>query len=171
MVLCSCRTVPPDAQPAASSPLTPTSARPSDASLAPLFLTATGAWRPLASPRVGSVPGPPASRPLLPTLAASPHAATSSPPSGPPLTPWTLTRGAVSLLPRPPLSGKIEAQTVSKILQDPALARTLCLHLDACRAPGAGAWLTATPASRHARPFASLQGVFATPPPHACLGL
>ena len=46
------------------------------------------------------------------------------------------------------LSAKIEAHAVSKLLQDPSLARARRLHLDACRAPGAGAWLTATLASR-----------------------
>ena len=57
----------------------------------------TGASRPLASPRVGSVPGPPASTLPLLTLAASPLAAISGPPSGPILTPWISTRCAVSL--------------------------------------------------------------------------
>ena len=46
------------------------------------------------------------------------------------------------------LSAKIEAHAVSALVQDPSLARASRLHLDACRAPGAGAWLTATPASR-----------------------
>ena len=45
-------------------------------------------------------------------------------------------------------SAKIEAHAVSKLLQDPALAQARRLHFGACRAPGAGAWLTATPASR-----------------------
>ena len=46
------------------------------------------------------------------------------------------------------LSAKIEAHAVSALVQDPSLARARRLHLDACRAPGAGAWLTATLASR-----------------------
>ena len=46
------------------------------------------------------------------------------------------------------LSAKIEEHAVSKLLQDPALARARRLHFDACRAPGFGAWLMATPASR-----------------------
>ena len=45
------------------------------------------------------------------------------------------------------LSAKIGAHAVSTLFQDPALARARRLHLDACRAPSAGAWLTATPAS------------------------
>ena len=45
------------------------------------------------------------------------------------------------------LSGKIEALAFSTLLHDPAVPRARRLHFDACRAPGARAWLTATPAS------------------------
>ena len=43
------------------------------------------------------------------------------------------------------LSGMIEARSVSGILGDPTLSRHRRLHLEACRVPGAGAWLTANP--------------------------
>ena len=43
------------------------------------------------------------------------------------------------------LSGMIEAQSVSGIFGDPTLPRHRRLHLEACRVPGAGAWLTANP--------------------------
>ena len=42
---------------------------------------------------------------------------------------------------------KVEAQSVSRIFADPALPRHRRLHLDACRVPGAGAWVTANPSS------------------------
>ena len=42
------------------------------------------------------------------------------------------------------LSAKIEACAVSSFLQDPALTRARRCHLAAIRAPGSGAWLTAT---------------------------
>ena len=43
------------------------------------------------------------------------------------------------------LSGMVEAQSVSAIFGDPTLPRHRRLHLEACRVPGAGAWLTANP--------------------------
>ena len=43
------------------------------------------------------------------------------------------------------LSGMVEAQSVSGIFGDPTLPRHRRLHLEACRVPGAGAWLTANP--------------------------
>ena len=43
------------------------------------------------------------------------------------------------------LSGMVEAQSVSGIFGDSTLPRHRCLHLEACRVPGAGAWLTANP--------------------------
>ena len=45
------------------------------------------------------------------------------------------------------LSAKLEARSVSSLLHDPALTRARRCHLAAVRAPGSGAWLTATPAS------------------------
>ena len=45
------------------------------------------------------------------------------------------------------LSAKIEACAVSSLLQDPALTRARSCHPAAVRAPGSGAWLTATLAS------------------------
>ena len=43
------------------------------------------------------------------------------------------------------LSGMVEAQSVSAIFGDSTLPRHRRLHLEACRVPGAGAWLTANP--------------------------
>ena len=43
------------------------------------------------------------------------------------------------------LSGMVEARSVSGIFGDPTLPRHRRLHLEACRVPGAGAWLTANP--------------------------
>ena len=43
------------------------------------------------------------------------------------------------------LSGMVEAQSVSAIFRDSTLPRHRRLHLEACRVPGAGAWLTANP--------------------------
>ena len=43
------------------------------------------------------------------------------------------------------LSGMVEARSVSAILGDSTLPRHRRLHLEACRVPGAGAWLTANP--------------------------
>ena len=43
------------------------------------------------------------------------------------------------------LSGMVEAQSVSGIFGDPTLPRHRRLHLEACRVPGAGAWLAANP--------------------------
>ena len=48
---------------------------------------------------------------------------------------------------RKSLTGKIEVQSRSRFYRDPALSRHRRLHLEACWTPGAGAWLTATPAS------------------------
>ena len=45
------------------------------------------------------------------------------------------------------LSAKLEAQSVSSLLHDPALSRARRCHFAAVRAPGSGAWLTATSAS------------------------
>ena len=39
----------------------------------------------------------------------------------------------------------VEAQSVSAIFGDPTLPRHRRLHLEACRVPGAGAWLTVNP--------------------------
>ena len=39
----------------------------------------------------------------------------------------------------------IEAQSVSGTFGDPSLPRHRRLHLEACRVPSAGAWLTANP--------------------------
>ena len=49
------------------------------------------------------------------------------------------------------LSCKVEARSVSRIFADLALPRHRRLHLDACRVPGAGAWLTAKPSSADTR--------------------
>ena len=43
------------------------------------------------------------------------------------------------------LSGIVEAQSVSGIIGDPSFPRHRRLHLEACRVPGAGFWLTANP--------------------------
>ena len=51
----------------------------------------------------------------------------------------------VTPFPRSFCHGMIEAQTVSGIFGDPTLPRHRRLHLEACRVPGARAWLTANP--------------------------
>ena len=145
-VIYSCRTVPPDAQQRGLHNLI---------GRLPPSLTMTGAWRPLVSRRegweLGVLPSTPRRRmwrvfPLVVTCAAS---------SGQTLTPSTSMKGATLLQPRTPfeaLSRLVPTSMLRAIPRRRSLchARSLChrrLHLDACRVPVSGAWLTANPSS------------------------
>ena len=127
----------------------------------------TGVWRPSASLLVGSEPDVQHAPTVY--VASSPLAESCTASSGRLFDPLNLDDGCRlaaaegslrSVIPsganiyaesdspsQRSLSSKIEAQSVSRIFGDPALSRHRRLHLEACRVPGAGAWLTAIPSS------------------------